>query len=107
MKKIRRKALPFSLAAVLAVTALGGCSGKGSSPGESSGTSGGQAMGRYLEEEVPLPEGMEAALDITQLQDGKMRVLGCNMEMAYKVWDSSDGGATWEEKGEFTGNGDG
>ena len=56
MKKIRRKALPFSLAAVLAVTALGGCSGKGSSPGESSGTSGGQAMGRYLEEEVPLPE---------------------------------------------------
>ena len=107
MKKIRKKALPFSLAAVLAVTALGGCSGKGDSPGESSGISGGQAMGRYLEEEVPLPEGMEAALDITQLRDGKIRVLGCSMEMAYKVWDSSDGGATWEEKGEFTGNGAG
>lgn len=102
MKKMRKRMLPVSLAAVLAVTSLGGCAGKGDGAGENSSTSGGQAMGRYLEEEVALPEGMEAALDITQLRDGKIRVLGCDMEMAYKVWDSADGGTTWEEKGELT-----
>lgn len=106
MKKIRKKALSLSLAAVLAVTALGGCSGKGDGAQESIGTSGGQAMGRYLEEEVSLPEEMEEALDITRLRDGKIRVLGCDTEMAYKVWDSADGGTTWEKKGEFTGDAD-
>lgn len=47
--KNRKRALSVFLAAALAVTALGGCSAKDGSVGESIGTSGGQAMGRYLE----------------------------------------------------------
>lgn len=99
--KNRKRALSVFLAAALAVTALGGCSAKDGSVGESIGTSGGQAMGRYLEEEMPLPEEMVQALDVAVLQDGTIRVFGCDADMNYGVWDLADEGGAWEKKGEL------
>lgn len=56
----------------------------------------GSAMGRYLESEVELPENVyPAALTVTA--DGKLRMLGQNYEEKETgLWDSSDGGTTWE-----------
>ncbi|MDO5344232.1 MAG: extracellular solute-binding protein [Lachnospiraceae bacterium] len=61
----------------------------------------GSAMGRYLETEVELPENVyPAAMNVTV--DGKLRILGQNYEEKVAgLWDSSDGGATWELAAEF------
>lgn len=56
----------------------------------SDGTS--SAMGRYLENEIPLPEGADCIFDITKLQTGQLRSAGTLETGGAAVWDISDGG---------------
>ena len=59
---------------------------------------GGAAMGRYLESEIELPvnDGSLEVLDIVRLADGRLRLAGSAAEVGVALWDSSDGGDTWE-----------
>lgn len=64
----------------------------------------GSAMGRYVESDMPLPEGLVTSA-MTAMEDGTLRILGADMgeegsgQMGF--WDSSDGGATWEMTAAF------
>lgn len=60
----------------------------------------GTAMGRYLEEDLTLPEEDFMAYDIVCTKEGTLRVVG-NGSQGYGLWDSTDGGATWEQTGTF------
>lgn len=61
----------------------------------------GSAMGRYLEQDLDIPDVM--VRDIARLEDGTIRLLGGpSMESEedgspYTMWDSTDGGETWEQ----------
>lgn len=115
------------LAAVLAVSVLlGGCQGRQDTAGtrEETGetvsapageaakdttetTSGNAAggTGRFMEEEVSLPENFDAILDMEKLQDGRIRLVGFQWkegEAEGSVWDSSDGGGSWEKQEALT-----
>lgn len=92
-----KKILSAAVAAGLAVAALAGCQGKG----ESDSAAGGQAMGRYVEEEVSLPEGIMTVLDMVKMEDGKLRLFGSDENGLYTLWDSGDNGASWEKAGEL------
>lgn len=56
-----------------------------------------QTMGRYLEEELPLPEGIQRILAVTQLEDGTIRIVAMDSNYQANVYDSSDEGASWTE----------
>lgn len=53
------------------------------------------AMGRYLESDVALPEGFDIR-DIVRLSDNTIRVVGEEQDVGYTIWDSGDGGESWE-----------
>lgn len=61
----------------------------------------GSAMGRYLEQELDTPDIMIS--DIARLEDGTIRLLGLDIpeseedSSSYTIWDSTDGGETWEQ----------
>lgn len=106
MKAYWKRILSVSVAAGLLVAALAGCQGKEGTDGTSGsdGAAEGQAMGRYLEEEVPLPEGMMTVLDMVKMENGSIRLLGGNEGGVYELWDSEDSGASWEKAGELPGD---
>lgn len=58
--------------------------------------SGESAMGRYLETEVVLPEDCYIR-DVAGLADGRIRIIGESEASGMTMWDSSDGGANWEQ----------
>lgn len=60
----------------------------------------GTAMGRYLEGDLTLPEENFRAYDIVRTQEETLRVAG-NGSQGYSIWDSADGGVTWEQTGTF------
>lgn len=55
------------------------------------------AMGRYLEEDVPLPEGCAAIDALTFLEDGSLVLLYKDQDFLSRFAKSSDKGNTWEE----------
>ncbi len=61
------------------------------------------AMGRYVEEEVTLPEGFYVR-DIVRTDEGMLRIIGTteNMEGSVAMLESSDGGESWQEAGELS-----
>lgn len=63
------------------------------------------AMGRYLESEVTLPEGCDEVRDVVRTTEGTLRIIGqsVNTDNKYRIWDSADGGVTWEQTGELSG----
>ncbi len=65
------------------------------------------AMGRYLETDVALPEECGELRDVVRTTEGTIRIIGQNQEAdhRYRIWDSADGGATWEQTGELSGEG--
>lgn len=96
MKTILKKVLGLSLAAVIAVSTLAGCTGgKNDNSGDGAKGTNASAMGRYLEEEMKLPEGMSKILQLTKLSDGRVRMLASDGENKTLIWDSEDGGSTW------------
>lgn len=56
-----------------------------------------QAMGRYMEEDVQLPEGFSAIEAVAVLDDGRLRICGYDGDNDFVYADSSDGGETWTE----------
>lgn len=57
---------------------------------------GSSAMGRYMESEIALPEGMSIIWDQQEAEDGTLRLLAGGETPA--VWESKNGGETWEQK---------
>lgn len=120
MKNKQTRIGVFMLTTALAVQVLGGCRGPaadtpgtGSSHGISGdlGAADGQAMGaqadgsgkekamgRYLESEIPLPEGVYAVCGAGVLADGSLRLVGEDENgVSRSLWSSSDCGASWEK----------
>lgn len=88
-KKTWRRILAFLLVAALTAGMLVGCGGNS---GEGSGQQG--AKGRFLENEVELPDGFQMET-ITKMDDGSLEV-GGYQEEAYCLLRSTDMGQTWE-----------
>lgn len=65
---------------------------------ENSQNSGDTAMGRYLEEDIQIPEGFNAIESMTVLEDGRLRICGYNGDNEMVYADSLDGGETWGEE---------
>lgn len=102
MKTILKKVLSLSLAAVIAVSTLAGCaSGKSDNSGDGAKGTNASAMGRYLEEEMNLPEGITKIMSMSKLSDGGIRMLASNAENKSSIWDSKDGGSTWTKVSDF------
>ncbi|MCI8484203.1 MAG: carbohydrate ABC transporter substrate-binding protein [Lachnospiraceae bacterium] len=90
------------LSAALLIGSFSGCGGKDGSSASGSGGAGGddkgQAMGRFLEEEVELPIALGNIYDMKRMGNGTIRVMCSNGDNGNKeVWDSKDGGKTWEK----------
>lgn len=102
-KRLKRIA-GLLLSAVFAIGSLAGCSQNGNSKsgGDSTGDTEGQAMGRYLEEEISLPAAFFNIYDMKKLEDGTIRFVGAvDEEGIESVWDSKDGGLSWERVYDF------
>jgi hypothetical protein len=77
-------------------------SGETPSSGEASNTaistSGSGAMGRYVETEEALPEGVTHVVSMAQMSDGSLRILGDGGGQGIGPWSvmsSADGGKSW------------
>ena len=97
-----------SAAAVAAVLALAGILGASGCGGNGAGTeetaSGGDtenkeetAMGRYLEEDVNLPENCQQICAMRFLEDGTLRICYNDENFDFFYADSKDQGNTWSE----------
>lgn len=96
MKNIWKRIAGPGMAAVLIVSVLTGCAGRAGEAGKD--TDGGEtAMGRYLEEEVALPEKVKTLLDLQVLEDGTLRMAG-GTDTETAVYDSGDKGNSWKKK---------
>lgn len=98
MKEIIKKVLGLSLAAALSISTLAGCTigNSDNSGGGAKGTNT-SAMGRYLEEEMKLPQGMSKLINMNTLTDGRVRMLAADDENKSVIWDSKDAGSTWSK----------
>ena len=55
-----------------------------------------KAMGRYLEEDVNLPEDCKSLYGLQPLENGKLRVIYTTAEKNIIIADSDDGGTSWQ-----------
>ncbi len=94
-----KKIISFALTAALAIGTLAGCgSGKGDEgSGEKVDTGRENTKGRYLEEDVALPENTDRIYDLVQLEDGTMRIATSDTDGREAVWDLKEDGASWEK----------
>ncbi len=98
------------LSAALVFAGFAGCRKKGrtgagdpgstESMGNTQGEDGGRAMGRYMEEDLPLPAEFSSIHDMKKLEDGSIRMAGCS-EGKESVWESKDDGISWEKVWDF------
>ena len=65
--------------------------------GEASST----AMGRFLESDIELPGNFDSVYDMEKLENGSIRLAASSTEGGIEVWDSGDGGTTWEQQEQF------
>lgn len=92
MRKKEKKMLTRMFACILAAVMLIGC-GKpeNTDTNADSGEKKTSGKGRYLEEDYKMPKD-EYALDIRELSDGTIRLVGSG-----GIYDSKDGGKTWDK----------
>lgn len=105
-RKLKRAA-GIVLSMAFALGTLAGCSGGSGegaggdgagSPNQAESGGSGQAMGRFLEEDVTLPIVFSNIYDMRKLDDGTIRIIGDNGDDGVRtVWDSKDSGASWEK----------
>ncbi|MDE7436091.1 MAG: hypothetical protein K2N01_09795 [Lachnospiraceae bacterium] len=82
------------LSVILAGSLLAGCSKSDEDSGLSGNTGG---RGRFVEEEVSLPQGMSEILTMRTLSDGRLALVAADeVGMDYFLLHSSDMGANWE-----------
>ena len=101
MKQILKRLASGMLAcAILALTACGGTADPSGSAPESGGDAAQIAKGRYIEEQIALPEGVGTIRTINQLADGSYRMVANenadNNLGPWKIWGSADNGASWQ-----------
>lgn len=98
------------LAATLVLGTASGCSskdreqngtGNGSSQDGSTQDSGGQAKGRFQEEDIDTGAGFGNIFDMKKLEDGTVRLIDYDYSGMGAVWDSGDQGKTWEKAYDF------
>lgn len=98
MEPIIKKVLGMFLMAVITIITLAGCAGgKSENSPERAKGSNIFAMGRYLEEEMKLPQGMSKIINMNTLLNGEVRMLAADDQNKSVIWDSKDGGSTWSE----------
>lgn len=56
-----------------------------------------KAMGRYLENELSVPEGCMEIVDLQVMKEGSLKMLARNSDYELMLYQSSDKGKTWEE----------
>ena len=56
-----------------------------------------KAMGRYLENELFVPEGCMEIVDLQVMKEGSLKMLARNSDYELMLYQSSDKGKTWEE----------
>lgn len=56
-----------------------------------------KAMGRYLENELSVPEGCMEIVDLQIMKEGSLKMLARNSDYELMLYQSSDKGKTWEE----------
>ena len=89
-----KRVIALTLVAFLMISILSACGNNtGSAQGDTQNGSG--ATGRYIENEIVLPE-EGRILDIQGLDDGSIGALLSNSEEIMTLWNSNDAGATWE-----------
>lgn len=94
MKKRSWKHTAFALASVMAFGSMAGvAAGAQQIQAEENQE---KAMGRYLEEEVTLPEETVTVDKVCFLADGTMRIAYRGADHAFKIADSKDNGQTWD-----------
>lgn len=59
------------------------------------------AMGRFLESDIELPGNFDSVYDMKKLENGSIRMAASSAEGGIEVWDSGDGGETWEKQEQF------
>lgn len=107
MMNMGKKIFCLALCAAMALlpSACGSGGGKALPNGSSSGpdASGGNvSMGRYIEKELPWPEGANVLADCLQLPDGSLMMIASGSELKntgpWTAYTSTDGGASWAKK---------
>lgn len=93
-KKIIKKIMSLALAASLSLGILAGCGQSGD--GKDGGKETESAKGRYLEEDIPLPE-QTSVYSMTQMEDGTIRIATNDQEGRGAVWDLKEDHAAWEK----------
>ena len=93
-KKIIKKIMSLALAASLSLGILAGCGQSGD--GKDGGKETESAKGRYLEEDIPLPE-QTSVYSMTQMEDGTIRIATNDQEGRGAVWDLKEDDAAWEK----------
>lgn len=56
-----------------------------------------KAMGRYLENELAVPEGCMEIVDLQVMKEGSLKMLARNSDYELMLYQSSDKGKTWED----------
>lgn len=97
MKKQIRGRVAFALALCMLGGTLGGCKGTRNETAaqEKKETAASAAMGRYMEEEMMLPDGAAFIYDGKALEDGSIRVAAYNGDVC--VYETKDNAKTWEQ----------
>ena len=91
------------MAAMLLTTFLTGCSSNGTEQSDGSNgtdnvnTKEAAAMGRYLEEDVVLPEGITDIQALCEMEDGSLRLAGMGENYTGGVWETKDQGKKWDK----------
>lgn len=89
---MKKRIFALCLSAIMALSAsLSGC-GKSE---EGVTDTADVPMGRYLEDEIPLPDDIAELKDTTILEDGTLRIASVSAGMQLSIWDYKDG--QWEE----------
>ncbi len=105
MKLYQKRTLSLAMAVFFGITAVTGCRNTSEKPMETAkitdlttqGTKNQEssesekAMGRYLEEEVPIPEEAVYLLDISKGTEGVLRCAGITVDGGLGVWNHEDG----------------
>lgn len=107
-KKLKRLLSVFTAAclAVAGVGSLTGCGSESKNSGqentgntaEADGNASGEtkAMGRYLEDELAVPEDCTEIVSLQILEDGSMEMIARNGDYEMALYKSSDQGRTWD-----------
>lgn len=101
MVKVLKKIAGLSMAVIITASALIGCAGNAGSTETGGKNVNASAKGRYLEEEVKLPEGTNKIINMAKQKDESLRIIASAPQNKYSVWDSKDSGKTWTKAFDF------